>query len=164
MNRVQNLTQAYSQAPWRIQMQIIGGFLLALVSIAIVAGIYLNVSARATTIGREIQGLQSDIRKLDREIADLQSQVAFLKSAAEMEKRAKEMGFRPIGMDETLFIRVPGYVERRTAVMAPAPGPVTLPPPSQPSEYTESLFAWLQRKIRNSSFPFMSLQPFKVQP
>src|SRR5690606_35991910 len=147
----------------RIQMQLIGGFLLALVSIAVVAGIYLNVSARAATIGREIQGLQAEILELERVNADLQSQVAFQSSAAEMEKRAKAMRFQPIGMDETLFIRVPGYVERRTAVIAPAPGPVTLPPPSQPAEYTESLFDWLQREIRRSSFPILSWEPFKVQ-
>ena len=44
------------QAPWRAamrqQMQLLGGVLLVLVTAAIVAGIYLNVTTRAATVGR----------------------------------------------------------------------------------------------------------------
>jgi hypothetical protein len=53
MDRVQSLTQAYSQAPWRKQMQIIGLFLLVLVLTALV-GIYLSVTARAAAVGRDL--------------------------------------------------------------------------------------------------------------
>ncbi len=46
MERVYGLTQAYSQAPWRKQLQLIGIFLVVLVFFALVAGIYLSVTAR----------------------------------------------------------------------------------------------------------------------
>ena len=58
MDNIQQFTQAYTQAPWRKQLHMIGTILLALVSAAIVAGIYLNVTARAAAEGREIQDMQ----------------------------------------------------------------------------------------------------------
>ena len=67
----QNLTQAYRLTPWRSQLQIIGMFLLILVMIALVAGIYLNVTARAATIGRQIQNLHEEIQVNERVNADL---------------------------------------------------------------------------------------------
>ncbi len=42
MDGVRQLTQAYSQAPWRKQLQILGLFLLVVVLAALVAGIYLK--------------------------------------------------------------------------------------------------------------------------
>ena len=42
MNHLENLAQSYSQAPWRKQLQLIGLFSLFLVSVALVAGIYLS--------------------------------------------------------------------------------------------------------------------------
>ena len=54
----QRLTQAYRQTPWRTQLQWIGLFLLALILLATVAGIYLSVSAGAAAVGREIQQLE----------------------------------------------------------------------------------------------------------
>ena len=58
MENIHQLTQAYSQAPWRKQMYMIGVILLVLVSAAIIAGIYLNVTARAAAVGRQIQEMQ----------------------------------------------------------------------------------------------------------
>ena len=72
MDRLEDFAQAYSQAPWRKQLQIIGLFSLILVFGALVAGIYLNVSARAATAGRDIQSKQEEIEALDLEIEDLQ--------------------------------------------------------------------------------------------
>jgi cell division protein FtsL len=152
MERVQNLTQAYSQAPWRKQMSVIGLFLLVLVFIALVAGIYLNVTARALVIGRDIQSMQWEIQQLEQVNADLQSQLAFITSSASMEQRAKAMGFREIEKDETEFLVVPGYVDRRAAVLAPSPGPVQNTTYEMPLEYTESLFVWLRKQIAQYSF------------
>ena len=59
MEQVRRLTkQAYSQAPWRSQTQIIVVFMLAVVAAALVAFIYLNTTAQAATIGRQIQEMQ----------------------------------------------------------------------------------------------------------
>ena len=39
MQNVQNITQAYSQAPWRKQVQWIGSFLLVLVFVWLIAAL-----------------------------------------------------------------------------------------------------------------------------
>jgi hypothetical protein len=106
---VQNITQAYSQAPWRKQVQWIGSFLLVLVFVCLIAASYLNVTARAATAGREIQDMQvgqvetastkpdqkdyHSIEELKRRGADLQAQLAYLLSEDTMQKRAKGLGF-----------------------------------------------------------------------
>ncbi|MGB2910232.1 MAG: hypothetical protein WBB55_06595, partial [Anaerolineales bacterium] len=64
-------------------MQFIGLFSLFLVFIALVAGIYLNVSARTAKVGRDIQYMKKQIETLDREIEDKQSQLAYLLSDRE---------------------------------------------------------------------------------
>ena len=157
MDRVQNLTQAYSQAPWRKQLQIIGLFLLFLVFVALIAGIYLNVTARAATIGRDIQSMQSDMADQEQVNADLQSQLALITSSAQMEKRAKAIGFETVEIDQSEYVMVPGYVNRRAIILAPAPSPIISSAPVIPPEYTESLFDWLHRQLLQSSFPFIEV-------
>ena len=68
MNNVTQIVQTVRQANWRVQRQWIGLFLLGLVLIAMVAGIYLNITVRATLAGREIQMLQADIATNTREV------------------------------------------------------------------------------------------------
>src|SRR5512137_265742 len=97
MRKTNNLTHAYSQAPWRKQTYLIGVILLFLVCAAIIAGIYLNVSARAAAVGRQIQEMQVrvygyhyltgdsgegylPIEELEQDIANLNSQLAYLTS------------------------------------------------------------------------------------
>jgi len=147
MDRVQSLTQAYSQAPWRKQIMFIGLFLLVVIFAALVAGIYLDVTARTATIGREIQGMEEDIETLKLANADLESKLALLMSTEEMEKRARSMGFKSIEMDEAMYVVVPGYISRRHVQLAPPPGPVKTVAASLPTAFTESLFAWFQRKV-----------------
>jgi hypothetical protein len=62
MEHVRKLTkQAYSQAPWRSQTQLIVVFMLMVVTTALVAFIYLNTTAQAATIGRQIQEMQVNL-------------------------------------------------------------------------------------------------------
>lgn len=152
MDRVNSFTQAYSQAPWRKQMQIVGLFLLVLVFGALVAGIYLSVTARAAAIGREIQGLQNDVLAIKQENENLRGQLAQISSAAEMEARAQAMGFQRVNVDETLYLRVPGYTGRPSVVLAPVTREALTSAPVLPAEYTESLFDWLGRQVLQSSF------------
>ena len=63
MNNVTRIVRKYRQAPWRVQRQWIGLFLLALVLVAMVAAIYLNVTVRATVAGREIHLLAGRYRQ-----------------------------------------------------------------------------------------------------
>ena len=153
MERVVGLTQAYSQAPWRKQLQLIGVFLVVLVFFA------LSVTARATTVGREIQGMQDKIDQLEQQNADLQSQLAFLTSSSVMEKRAQDMGFTQVGMDDPVYIKVSGYQDRQPVTLAPDPAPIVSAAPMVPPEYTESLFQWLSRQLVQSPY-----SPWKVQP
>ncbi len=47
------IIHAYRQAPWRVQRQWIGAFLLLLIGAAMIAALYLDVTARAAVAGRE---------------------------------------------------------------------------------------------------------------
>ena len=83
--RVGYLVHAYRQAPWRIQRQWLGGFLLGVLAIAMVSSLYLDITAQAAISGREIQGLTSDISSIEQGNADLQTRLAELNSDALME-------------------------------------------------------------------------------
>ena len=102
-----HVIQAYRQAPWRIQLQWILLFLLGLTLIAFIAGIYLSVSARAATTGRDIQGMEAESETVERQIADLESQLALLTSASQMQQRAK-VGFEVIQPGTEIYLKIPG--------------------------------------------------------
>ena len=106
MERVRNLTQAYSQTPWRRQTMFIGLFLLVVIFAALVAGIYLDVTARTATIGREIQVMEEEIEALKLSNADLESRWAFLTSSEVMEQRSHSLGFQRVEMAEITFLLV----------------------------------------------------------
>lgn len=150
MNSVRSLTQAYSQAPWRKQMKFIVLSLLAVVFVALVAGVYLSVTARAATIGREILTMQAQIDQVQLTNADLQNQLAMITSMSMMEKRAKELGFEPIEKGQQVYIVVPGYIPRQKVNLAPPPAPLTPVAASLPSDYTESLLDWLRQHLLSS--------------
>lgn len=145
----QSLTHAYHQAPWRIQLQRIGLFLLGLVLVALVAGLYLYITARTVEAGVQIQRLETEREKTLRRISNLRSELAFVTSAVEMKKRAAELGFEPVNPDEAVYMVIPGYPGRQTAIMAPPPSPVTVVKPLIQPSYTQSLWEWLFQGILN---------------
>jgi hypothetical protein len=147
MKRVGKLTQAYSQAPWRRQLQVIGVFSLGLVFVALVAGVYLSVTARTATIGHEILAMQEEIKDLRRINADLRTQIAIVTSATVMEERARSMGFEPIARDQAMYLVIDGYHTREGVVLAAAPEPVTTVAATLPPEFTESLYDWLRSNV-----------------
>jgi hypothetical protein len=147
MERLENFAQTYSQAPWRKQLQIIGLFLAALVFLALVAGIYLNVSARSATTGRRIQDLQKTNEEVIREIEDLRSRLALVRSSSEMQARATDMGFELVEPDQMIYLKIPGYKERQTLSLAPYSARFLAGAPAIPPEYTESLFTWIKKQV-----------------
>lgn len=156
MNSVQRFTQAYNQAPWRKQLQLIGLFLLILIMGALIAGIYLSVTARASTIGRSIQYMREDMEKIERDIEDLETKLAFILSNAQMENRAGDLGFRPAEPGEAVFVVVPGYAGSEAASLAQSSGPVIHPSePALPSDYTQSLFDWLRERVFEPAAPLV---------
>jgi hypothetical protein len=150
IQNVNHLVHAYKIAPWRIQRQWIGTALLAVVALAMVATLYLDVTSQAAIAGREIQDLTAQIAEGQQVSADLQTQLASLTSASVMEKRALELGFRPMESVEAEYLIVPGYFEPKPEILSSTPLPqlsaLTIPP-----EYNESLLDWVDEKIVASS-------------
>jgi len=158
MDRLENFAQTYSQAPWRKQLQIIGLFFSALVFLALVAGIYLNVSARAATTGREIQELQKTSEEVVREIEDLRSRLALVRASSEMETRATNMGFELVEPDQMVYLKIPGYAEKQTPSLAPYSERFIVGAPAVPPEYTESLFSWVKRQVNRIYLDFFEVE------
>jgi uncharacterized membrane protein YciS (DUF1049 family) len=149
MDRVVKINQAYSLTPWRKQLQLIGLFLVGLVVFALIAGVYLNVNARAATIGRQIQNHRNRMDVLENEIANFQSQLAIITAASSMEERAIEMGFRRAQSDEILYIVIDGYDGRSPAVLASNTKSfisANTPPKLSPA-FTQSLIDWIQQEL-----------------
>jgi hypothetical protein len=142
-----HIIHAYRQAPWRVQRQWVGIFLLAVIGAAMVAALYLDVTARAALAGREIQELRSQITTVQRENADLETQLADLTSTDAMQQRALELGYRPVLPGELEYVAVPGFVEPEPAILLAAKD-TTPQIASQPAEYTQSLLEWFEERIR----------------
>ena len=155
MYRVQNISQAYSQAPWRKQLQWIGFFMLAMIMVAMVAGIYLSVSAQASSAGREIQIMYAEMEDVRRNIEDMESQIAFLVSNAEMEKRAQELGFMRVASEDIFYILVPGYFKPEQVELAGSPGSHLPVIPTIAPEYTQSLVDWLRERVFDPASPLV---------
>lgn len=149
MENVTEIVQQVRQAHWRVQRQWIGLFLLGLVAVSMVAGIYLNITVRATLAGREIQSLQNQLIDDQRANSDQETVLAGLTSVGSMQKRAEAMGFQPADPSSITYVTVPGYVPSTS---------VDLSQPSTDSQgqsqelvllpdYTESLFDWITRTL-----------------
>ncbi len=152
--RVGYLVHAYRQAPWRIQRQWMGAFLLAVLGIAMVSSLYLDVTAQAAIAGREIQNLSSDILTTQQANADLQTKAAEATSNVNMERRAQDLGYEPVDPTQMQYIIVPGYAAPQAQILAGAPA-LRPSAPSIPPEYTQSLIEWLQDALRPA--PSLSL-------
>ncbi len=140
MNAFPLLVHAYRQAPWRIQRRWASAFLLGLVGLAMIAALYLDVTARAAILGREIQSLKADIARLRQENATLQTRLAELMSTYSMEQRARALGYRPVKSTEIHYVIVPGYVRPTSVKLVDTvarPATEALPP-----EYRQSLLEW----------------------
>ena len=141
------IIHAHKQAPWRIQRQWIGAFLLALIGAAMIAALYLDVTARAAVAGREIQELRFEIATIQRANADLETQLGNLTSTAEMQRRALELGYRPVKPGELDYVPVPGFVVPEPAILLAAEDAV-LPVQPIPFEYTQSLLEWFSERAK----------------
>lgn len=159
IHNVNKFAQAYSQAPWRKQIQMVGLILLCLLFVVLVSSIYLNLNARVATYGREILLIQEEIQTLELINADLHTQLGILKSSAFLRERAIELGFIPIEKGEQIYIVVPGYLEGKPKVnsaynLGTAKVTLTLPP-----IFTESLLDWFLGR-----FHFLDNTASEVQP
>jgi hypothetical protein len=134
--------QAYQQAPWRLQLQSLGLFLLGLVAAVMIAGLYLNVTAQASAAGARIQELEAEKEELMIDIAGLRTELGELTSADNMRRRAEAMGFQPANMETAQYLVIPDYPGKNVVMLAPPPvqeRPRTLILPA----YKESLWDFL---------------------
>jgi cell division protein FtsB len=146
------IIHAYRQAPWRVQRQWVGVFLLVVVGVAMVAALYLDVTARTAVTGREIQELRIQITTIQRETADLETQLADLTSTTAMQRRALELGYRPVQPGELDYVTVPGFAPPEPAILLAAKD--TSPPTATiPVEYSQSLLEWFEDRIKFGGTP-----------
>jgi cell division protein FtsL len=144
------IIHAYRQAPWRVQRQWIGVFLLALICAAMVAALYLDVTARTAVAGREIQELRIQITTAQRENADLETQLADLTSTEVMKQRAVALGYRPVQPGELDYVAVPGFLKPEPDILLAAED-ATPRLDALPAEYTQSLLEWFDDEIRSGA-------------
>lgn len=141
------LLQAYKQAPWRVQLQWIGLFLLGLVLVASTAGVYLNISAQAATSGRNIQSLERKMTHIQNEIADLTADLAATKSSDLMIARAEQLGFKRIDPFDAVYLVLPGYIPTTDFVLAPPRINTLVESPMVRNSYKSSLWDWFVDQI-----------------
>jgi hypothetical protein len=141
------IIHAYRQAPWRVQRQWVGVFLLFVIGAAMIATLYLDVTARAAIAGREIQETRFEITTIQRSNADLETQLARLTSTEAMERRAVALGYRPVQPGELDYVAVPGFVAPEPIILKEAED-VTVPAQTLPAEYSQSLIEWFDQQIR----------------
>ncbi len=141
------IKHAHKQAPWRIQLQSLGLFLLILAIVAVVAGLYLSISAQAAAAGLEIRSLESDRDELLQKIADLDTFLAWMNSSMKMNERAQVLGFERITADQAVYVAVPGYTGRApVSIPVQSAGSRIAEPLIKPS-YTQSLWDWLYQGV-----------------
>lgn len=143
--------QAFRQAPWRVQLQYIGVFMLALVTVLVIAGIYLSISGQAAAAGLASYANDQKQQDLERQIADRKARLALMTSANVMEARAKELGFERIDPANAVYVEMPGYTGKSAMVLAPPPGIAATVEPVIKSTYRQSLWDWLFRGINQLS-------------
>ncbi len=156
-----DLMQAYKQAPWRKQLQWVGIFLLVVVSIAAIAGLYLFISGRSAATGRRIQNLESELAALQRKNNDLQTELGEILSSRALNERIGALDMRLMNVEEALDLEVPGYVPPTDPALAPPPKieeqrtPILLP------EFTNTFIDWITEKIQAVPEP---VTPTEVTP
>ena len=144
-------TQAFKQAPWRVQFQQIGMFLLALVIISLVASVYLYFSAQIADVGVDIWKMEATRDAAYYDIESLQTELAKKTSVKIMQERAKEMGFVRYSPEEVEYMVISGYYGRQPAIIGD-PNPAEVVPDAiiKPT-YTQSLWEWLLENLLKMS-------------
>lgn len=141
------LIQAYKQAPWRVQLQWIGLFLMFVVLISAITGVYLSVNSQAASAGREIQSLESQISTMNDEIAELTADLAEARSSEKYTARAEELGLELLDPAEAVYLEVPGYDPDQTLVFTSSRVNLISETPIVRSSYRSSLWDWFVENI-----------------
>jgi len=148
--RYVDISRAFKQAPWRVQVQVIASLAAGAIVIAALGGLYLTEASRAATAGRDVQALQEAKADLQFVIDRQTALVAQAKSVSRLEKRAGELGFAPAEADQIDYVKVDGYYGPQFAGPADTGTPAVVP---EIHDYDETLGAWVANEL---SFVFGS--------
>jgi hypothetical protein len=143
------IKQAYRQAPWRLQLQSIGFFLLPVIAIALTTIIFLNISAQAATAGLHVRDMRIEEETIQRSIANQRTRLAWLTSYPIMSQRAKSLGYDLLKPENTVYVVIPGYSGRQIVLMAAPPGTGISKALSDP-RYQQSLADWVSETFINT--------------
>jgi hypothetical protein len=110
--------------------------------VALISGVYLDVTARAATTGRIVQDLQRTREELEQHIEDLETELASLRSVEVMQARAEKLGFQEFSPGSVTYLPVDGYEGRYAAPLAPGFASQFASSVRLPAAYTQSLFDW----------------------
>ena len=146
-----NTLDSARSMPLNIQQQWVILFAVAIAVVAMVAGLYLDVTARAAITGREIQNLELEIAENRRTNADYETDFALLMSNQVMQSRAESAGFEMLDYEQAEYMIVPGYlpvdgVQFKIEV-------VETPAISASPEFHASLLTWLAEAMYSASIP-----------
>ncbi len=153
----ESFIQGYSNSPRRQKLQILGGILIAAVLGSMMLILYLVVSARVVSMGRQLQQAKDDIDQLVYLSVNYSYQIERLSRFDVMEKRATEMGFRPPYPGEVFYVPVPGYTTQEGSA-------VEMANDSRPAvinvnlkEYHQTLLEWVGEQLSALLRPFEGL-------
>jgi cell division protein FtsB len=153
----ESLIQAYSNSPRRQKLQIIGSVVMAIVIAAVMLILYLVVSARVVSMGRQLQQAKDEIDQLVYLSVNYRSQIAELSRFEIMEEKAKDMGFRAPYPGEVFYVPVAGFDQQiQPVVDSPSGGRPTVINVNL-IEYHESLIDWIGKQLSVFLRPFEGL-------
>jgi uncharacterized protein involved in exopolysaccharide biosynthesis len=135
----------------RFQRQWVISFVAVVAMLALLAALYLNVTASASIAGRQIQYLEVDIVTNEQVNADLETQIATLMSNTVLEQRAEAMGFEPVDRTKLEYMVVPGYFPPRAVSMVSSAAPAEIL--ANAPEFKETLIDWISKQIEAASIP-----------
>ncbi len=148
--------RAYRDAPWQLQRQWVITFIVGVVIVAVVSGLYLNVTARAAIAGREIQNLEVTITNNEHVNADLQIQIASELSNTVLEQRAQALGYQPVQESDIEYMVVPGYFPQQSIDMSQPVAQSSLLTDSP--EFSTSLIDWFSQQMQAASLPLPTVK------
>jgi len=135
----------------RIQQQWAISFIAVVAMLALLAGLYLNITATASIAGRQIQNLEVEITANEQINADLETRIATLMADSVLEQRAQALGFEPVDRKTLQYMVVPGYFPPQAVNMISAVTPAEAL--SASPEFNETLIDWVSRQIQAASVP-----------
>lgn len=142
-----SLKQAYQEAPWRKQVQVATSFLTGLISLALLAWVYLSLSSQAVTAGLETRNIFAKNKQIRQLNSDLESHLARLTSSTEMKLRLSKMDFQRVNAQDLVYLMVSGYYESNVRLGTPSSTLGLIRPkdegPLMSPEYNQSWIDWM---------------------